>query len=137
MSKNADPNLIQAQKDIEWLVYACAQATDGRNDVAFANCYAEDGVFDRSGRVFHGHEEIASGLRERAPGLQRRHVFTNLQITIEGESKARGQGYCLVFDKHESAVEGLPPIVADFHDEYVQIDGIWKIQSRVVRRSFT
>jgi len=122
--------------EIMALVYACAEATDQRNPESFAGCYTSDGVFDRSGRVFVGHADIAKGLQERAEGLQRRHIFSNLRIVIEGEGKATGSGYCLVFDHQTGGPAGTPPIIADFSDQYAKVGNAWKIRKRVVRRAF-
>lgn len=129
--------IIRAELEIDRLVYACARATDQMDAIAFSSCYCADGVFDRSGNVFSGRAEIERGLKERKPGLQRRHVFTNLHIDIEKNGRAFGCGYCLVFDKQAGESQEALPIVVDFHDEYIKVDGHWKIKRRVTRRSFS
>ncbi|MFG5778188.1 nuclear transport factor 2 family protein [Comamonas sp. J-3] len=136
MNPDTEWGRIRAELDIANLVYTCARATDQRDEAAFAQCYTEDGEFHRSGKVFRGSTEIAHSLRERKASLQRRHVFTNVQVQLQGTDQAQGQSYCLVYDKDEAAEAGLPPIVADIQDEYLRVNGQWKIQRRVVRRSF-
>ena len=136
MTQDTEWARMRAELDIANLVYACAQATDQRNEAAFAHCYTEDGEFHRSGKDFRGRTEIAHSLRERKASLQRRHVFTNLQVQLQSADQAQGQCYCLVYDKEEAAEAGLPPILADIQDAYQRVNGQWKIQRRVVRRSF-
>jgi hypothetical protein len=102
-----------------------------------ADLFVEDGSYGRStGERSVGREAIRAayrGRRDKGPRTAR-HIFTNLRLTYESDTRVRGTSILTLF-----AEDGVPPhvaevfLVADYDDIYVRLpDGRWRYQSRTI-----
>jgi hypothetical protein len=102
-----------------------------------ADLFTEDGSYGRStGERSVGREAIRAAYRGRKNKGPRtaRHIFTNLRLTYESDTRVRGSSILTLF-----AEDGVPPhiaevfLVADYDDVYErQPDGRWLYQSRTI-----
>jgi ketosteroid isomerase-like protein len=123
--------------EIESLNAEFAYLIDHDRSEEVADLFTPGGVYGRStGERSVGREAIRESYRVRAARGQRtaRHIFTNLRLTREGETVARGKVILLLF-----AGDGAPPlpaepmIVADYDDVYERgADGRWRYAERII-----
>ena len=101
-----------------------------------AQLFTEDAELLVNGQTFVGREALRN--RFKAPATQTfRHMMSNVQITVTGETHATGVSYALIF---AGAIEpqnpGAPIVVSDFlamgeyHDTFELTDVGWRIASR-------
>lgn len=106
-----------------------------------ADLFVEHGSYGRtSGERSVGREAIREAYAKRRDHGVRtaRHIFTNLRLTFESDTRVRGTTIQLLF-----AEDGEPPLpaeplaVSDFDDVYVlDADGAWRYESRTIRSVF-
>lgn len=111
---------------IRQLVARYNVAFDELDVEAWANCFTEDGFFERSnaGRSYSGRAE----LKELISGfpVKGRHVTTDFQIHVNGD-EATMSCYLTYLDRanhHSVAMFGV------YADELRRVDGEWKFSSR-------
>jgi hypothetical protein len=102
-----------------------------------ADLFTEDGSYGRStGERSVGREAIRAAYRGRKDKGPRtaRHIFTNLRLTYESDTRVHGSSILTLF-----AEDGVPPhvaevfLVADYDDVYErQADGRWLYRSRTI-----
>lgn len=100
-----------------------------------ADLFLEDGSYGivGAGRS-HGREAIREAYRLRKARGPRtaRHIFTNLRLQFDSESRARGTTIMLLFAEDGPPPHPAEPLeVSDFEDIYVRNDdGEWQYASR-------
>ena len=109
-----------------------------------AELFTEEGSYGRSssggGARSVGRDAIRRAYAARAERGDRtaRHIFTNLRLCYESETRVTGTCILLLF-----ADDGLPPLpaepnlVSDYEDIYERgDDGVWRYASRTVTHLF-
>ena len=127
---------VQTLEDIEAIkklkARYCAGA-DERDEDKFVGCFTEDAVWD--GGNF-GHYEGKAAIREFFGTIPQVlsfaiHYVMNPRIEVNGD-KATGYWYllepCTMLEGGEQAVWG----VAKYEEEYVRVDGEWKIRNLIL-----
>lgn len=133
---------LLVRTEIEKLNTRFAYLIDHDRSGEVAALFTEDGVYGRStGERSTGRAEIAESYRlrrERGPRTAR-HLFSNLHLEIESETRARGTVALTLF-----ARDGAPPhpaevfLVADYDDIYERgDDGVWRYRQRIITWLFT
>ena len=122
----------------EQAVLASARANDERDWTALAGLYAADGRLTRpSGQTIEGRDAIEASYRSGPPDRRTRHVCTNVHVVPDGDDAADATTTVLLFAwVDDPDAEGLPattPILGEFEDRLVRIDGRWVIARRVAR----
>ena len=121
--------------DIEALSIEFWYRVDHQNGVGVADLFSEDGVYS----VASGRTQAARRSPSRtcnAPRADRgssRHVHTNLRLSFESPSAARGLSILTLWaDDGEAPLDlKLPISVTDVEDEYVkESEGVWLIRHR-------
>jgi uncharacterized protein (TIGR02246 family) len=106
-----------------------------------ADLFTEDGVYSVANGQNAGRDAIAESYRQRAargPRLSR-HVQTNLRVTFDSPTEARGLSILTLWaDDGEAPLDLRMPIsVTDVEDQYVEeADGAWRIRHRHLRQVF-
>jgi hypothetical protein len=128
---------LLARLEIEALNAEFAYLIDHDQSEKVADLFTENGVYGRSGGASSkGRSAIAQSYRLRSANGPRtaRHIFTNLRLVHESDTRIRGTVILTLF-----AENGLPPqpaepmVVADYDDIYVRgADGIWRYQERII-----
>lgn len=123
--------------EIERLNAEFAYLIDHDQSDKVADLFTPDGVYGRStGERSVGREAIRESYRRRvAHGVRTaRHIFSNLRLTIESDTRSRGTVILTLF-----AEDGPPPhpalplIVADYDDVYERgPDGRWLYKERII-----
>ena len=127
---------VQTLEDVEAIkklkARYCAGA-DERDEDKFVGCFTEDAVWD--GGNF-GHYEGKAAIREFFGTIPQVlsfaiHYVMNPRIEVNGD-KATGYWYllepCTMLEGGEQAVWG----VAKYEEEYVRVDGEWKIRNLIL-----
>ena len=109
-----DSQLQQIKQACETLVLDYANHRDQSRGERLAQLFTEDAELLVNGLTFVGREALRN--RFKAPATQTfRHMMSNVQITVTGESQATGVSYALIF---AGAIEpqnpGAPIVVSDF-----------------------
>lgn len=79
-----------------------------------------------------GHAAILAFL-EALPDIRRRHVSSNLVVTLTGVCTATALSYLTAYDSPQSdglAVLEAPYLIAEYHDRFLREDGTWRFAER-------
>ncbi|CAB3735852.1 nuclear transport factor 2 family protein [Paraburkholderia rhynchosiae] len=123
---------------IQELNHRYAYFVDSFEVESWVDVFAPDAFFDESefgNGVFVGHDAIrqyASSIAEKTAHLV--HLMSNLIIWEGDSSSARGTVFGLVESMRKTGQRSRYQVKYD--DEYVKLDGIWKIAKRVLRKTF-
>lgn len=105
-----------------------------------ASFYVEDGTFAIGEQRFNGRAEIAGFYTWRKSLGERtaRHTFTNARAANVDDMHARFECIMLLYaDNGLPVLESKPPVmIADVINDYVLTNGVWKLESRVLRPVF-
>ncbi|HTH05777.1 MAG TPA: nuclear transport factor 2 family protein [Ilumatobacteraceae bacterium] len=127
--------------DIEALTIEFWYRVDHQNGVGVADLFTEDGVYSVANGQSAGRSAIAESYVQRAargPRLSR-HMQTNLRVTFQSPSSARGLSILTLWaDDGEAPLDLKMPIsVTDVEDEYVkESEGVWLIRHRHLSQVF-
>ena len=85
----------------------------------------------------HSRAEIVDGSRTRREGLrddgvQTRHYQTNPLLEATGPGTARGRTLLFVAWQHDGEPQPTPMHSGEYHDEFTQVDGEWRISRREI-----
>jgi ketosteroid isomerase-like protein len=133
--KMSDASNTNCERACESLCVGFAIAVDQRDYAACIDLFAEDAVFEHVTGPLKGRAEILAMLEARPLNAVTRHMCTNIVVEALGSTEARGRSYVTLF--RGTAAPGsdgpLPsemPLVAEYQDRYVFVNGAWKIQHR-------
>lgn len=111
---------------IRQLVARYNVAFDELDVEGWANCFTEDGFFERSnaGRSYSGSAELKQLIREFP--VKGRHVTTDFQIQVDGDTATMScqLTYLDRANHHSIAMFGV------YADELRRVNGEWKFTSR-------
>jgi uncharacterized protein (TIGR02246 family) len=120
----------------EWalLQLACryAEAVDRRDAEALTSVFAADGIIERPGSLWQGHEQLR-GIIARLNTLYAGtfHTVRNQTVTIAGDA-AEGETYCVAM--HMMPPGDGPPKRMDmgirYQDQFVRQGGTWLFARR-------
>jgi len=124
---------------IKQLKYRYFRFLDTKSWDEIAECFAEDATcsYDEGRYRFEGRERIVAFLRNALgrPGVVTMHHGHHPEIALTGETTATGTWYLedLVLDASgNTALRGA----AFYRDEYLKVDGRWKLRSTGYRRTW-
>jgi ketosteroid isomerase-like protein len=129
------------RSEIEALNAEFAYLIDHGLSEGVADLFTEDGSYGRaSGERTTGRAALRKIYEMRAARGARTaaHVFTNLRLTIESETQARGVTFLVLFAEDGAAPQPAEVnLVSEYEDVYRRgDDGAWRYASRTVRRLF-
>ena len=123
--------LAADRRAIEWdcarLVSLYAQLNDAARWEEVAALYAADGLMTRPtapDAPIVGREAILAAFRARPPRVTR-HICSNIVVTVESASRARGTSAMLLFTAADA-----PPLVGEFEDVFVLTGDGWRFAER-------
>ena len=125
-------------EEIKRLKYRYVRCIDCKLWDELSECFAEDAVTSYAGGQysFEGRENILAFLKEALPPTMiTMHQCFHPEIEITSETTAKGSwGFhdYLIELKENTSLRGY----AYYQDEYVKVDGKWKIKSTGYRRIF-
>ena len=129
---------LEDMEAIKRLKYRYLRCLDRKLWDELAGCFTEDATTSYSGGKysFQGREAIVRFLRESlGPAMLSMHHGHHPEIEITGDSTARGiwalEDY-LIMTQSNTGLRGA----AFYKDEYVKVDGEWKIKSTGYDRIF-
>ena len=130
--------LLEDERNVLQRLYAYGHAIDYGDEAAWANCFAEDGVFDirsrlpnRPHQVISGREAIRAFVSRhtRAPELWHKHMLVEPSIAIDGDT-ARSDAYFAVLMEHEE--QPILRVFGRYRDRLVRdTDGEWRFLERI------
>ena len=133
---------MSIERSCERLVLDFAHFSDSRDYEALAKLFVEDAVLTRpSGDPLTGRAAILESYRSKPAGRITRHVCTNVRITVDSESSAKGLTYAVVFsanagetpEGHFGVKADTRQLIGEFEDEFVLTGEGWKFKSRRAR----
>lgn len=128
---------IEDKLEIMELKYQYCYATDALDADWLVDAFAPDGSFEIGfyGSVT-GHDEIRDYIDwfgDREYEVRSHNVFNPL-ITVDGDTAEGRWYYVVMYELPDGTVELAQ---GQYHDEYVAIDGEWKISSVEAERRIT
>ena len=133
---------IASERACERLVLDFAYFSDRQDYASLADLFVTDGTMIRpSGDPLIGREAILKSYQSRATGRITRHVCTNVRITVESTSRARGLTYAIVYsgnsneppEAHFGIKADARQLIGEFEDEFVRTADGWRIAVRRAR----
>jgi uncharacterized protein (TIGR02246 family) len=125
----------QSELEIMRLVQRYGIAADKMDREAFAQCFADDGVFNRLGTDHSGRASIAAAIT-CPPNTRRRHFFSPPVVCFSADDAATGHGSGTLVQHDDTAGTLKPLVVIDYQDTYrLTADG-WKFAFRKMQSSF-
>jgi uncharacterized protein (TIGR02246 family) len=107
---------------------------DHQNGEGVAELFTEGGIYSVPGGRNVGRAAIAESYVQRAARGPRvsRHVHSNLRVTRESPTRARGLSVLTLWARDGELPQPLtlPVSVSDVHDVYVLEDDGWRIEHR-------
>lgn len=106
--------------------------SDRHNIDGFLSLFAEDGVIDRIGQPFVGHDAIRAFMEGRPRDRVTRHLLSPPVIEVVGPNDATGKSYFSLYDGIEEPDGGVlplkaPVLVGEYDQVYRRNDGEWRI----------
>lgn len=118
------------------LVLEFAKYNDDLDHQALADLFVEDCTFARPldpEHPYYGKDKVHAIFRDRKARLTR-HVMTNILITVESPTQARGNSYVTMVSAPDPEAkwprEGEGIFIGAFDDVFVKTDAGWKFKSR-------
>jgi len=114
------------------LAYRYAQAVDRRDADALVSVFTEDGIIERPGSVWQGHEKLR-GIIARLNTLYGStfHTVRNQTAIIDGAT-AQGETYSVAMHILNAAGEKRTRMDMGirYQDSFVRQDGVWRFAKR-------
>jgi len=147
MSAQGDrANWAADQLELANLVARIAHLADSGDLDSYATCFADDAEWwppeepgvDVSTDPAFGLEAILASARDRrdrgvqGPGTNTRHVVSTSAFTIDSPDRARGLSYWRYYT-HSNETPQLRT-QGEYHDEFVRVQGQWRLQKRTLLR---
>jgi hypothetical protein len=127
---------LEAERDIQRLMVDYAQSLDYGDNVAWANCFTPDGLFDvrRRGEAMFAHtgtEALAAfaASHSHAPAVYHKH-FLSIPAIEFGADQVTAKTYFTML--HESDNGPIVLVFGRYLDVLVESDGRWRFAERVV-----
>src|SRR5271169_4070194 len=121
-------NSIADENSLLQLAYRYAQAVDRRDAEALVSLFTEDGIIERPGSVWQGHEKLR-GIIARLNTLYGStfHTVRNQTTVIDGTT-AQGETYCVAMHILNSADSKRVRMDMGirYQDSFVRQDGVWR-----------
>jgi len=121
---------LEAREQIRELIYAYGSALDSRNFVAFSELFAEQsgtwvgGFGSATGRAqIFELMDSSIGHAEQPIVPTSHHVFTNLQITVDGNQAEATTKWIFVVPSASGSPQWL--YLGHYDDRFVREDGRW------------
>jgi len=131
----SDASNTHCERACERLCVDFANAVDQRDYAACINLFAEDALFEHVTGPLKGRAEILAMLEARPVDAVTRHMCTNIVIEPLDDNRARGRSSVTLFrgTAAPGAAGPIPserPLVAEYEDQYILVNGSWKILLR-------
>ncbi len=129
------------RQELEALCIEFWYRVDQLGGVGVEDLFTEDGVYSVVGGRNVGRAAIAESYVKRAargPRLSR-HVHSNLHVTVESSSRARGASLLTLWARDGEAPMPIvmPVAVSDVSDDYLRgDDGVWRVEHRHITPAF-
>lgn len=120
----------------EEVVLAFFHALDTRQHDAAAALMAEDGRWERQGRLLQGREQVLAALDARAPDRSTCHVVTNLRLAALDGSRATLTYFLTAYESRPQENAGAPRLVAirECQDLLISTAQGWRLLDKRSRR---
>ncbi len=128
----------EIERACERLVLEFAKFNDDLDHEALASLFVEDCVFARPldpEHPYYGKARVHGIFRDRKARLTR-HIMTNILITVDSPTQARGNSYVTMVSAPDPDAkwprEGEGIFIGSFDDIFVKTEeGDWKFKSRI------
>ena len=141
MSALSDLEVLVIERACERLIYEFFEAIDTRNDRHLTNLFIADCTYARPiepNTIISGIENVVKAFEARPGGRATRHVCSNLRITVESPTRARGNHrVVLISGPTEPAAHpqfgfkaDARQLIGEFDDEFVKTPDGWRFASR-------
>ena len=124
---------VEDELEIERILVDYAGLLDKRDYDAYAELFTPDGEWANAGGSRKGRAEIRDMLAVMgpagAPNAENYHLVSNPRIELDGDTASATSRYLFVMRGPEG--QPTPALAGVYRDEFVRLDGEWKIARRV------
>ncbi|MGO4396379.1 nuclear transport factor 2 family protein [Variovorax sp. M-6] len=123
----------QVELSLNRLCVEFLNALDSHDHARALGTFAPDAIVATPAGEARGIAEIEKSLRARPGTMLTRHICSNFQLLAHAGHTAKGVCYVVCFKQFSDGQPPLKtplPIVAEYHDEYLQTGASWRIQKR-------
>jgi hypothetical protein len=137
----SDLETLTIERACERLIYEFFEAIDNRNDRHLQNLFVADCTYARPiepNTIISGIENVVKAFEARPGGRVTRHICSNVRITVESATHARGNHrVVLISGPDEPAAHpqfgfkaDARQLIGEFEDEFVKTAAGWRFASR-------
>jgi SnoaL-like protein len=141
VSTLSDLETLVIERACERLIYEFFEAIDNRNDRHLVSLFIADCTYARPiepNTIISGIENVVKAFEARPGGRITRHVCSNVRITVESGTRARGtHRVVLINGPNEPAAHpqfgfkaDARQLIGEFDDEFVKTAEGWRFASR-------
>jgi hypothetical protein len=141
MSALSDLEVLTVERACERLIYEFFEAIDTRNDRHLEKLFIADCTYARPiepNTIISGIENVVKAFEARPGGRVTRHICSNVRITVESATRARGSHrVVLITGPTEPAAHpqfgfkaDARQLIGEFDDEFVKAPDGWRFASR-------
>ena len=121
---------------IQAVIIAYAAHIDAHDFGAYADLFAPDGIWQNGNTIKRGRDEIRGLLvglygepAEDFVNAESYHLVSNPRIVLDGDRATATSRHLLIM--RGEGGQPVPELTGFYEDEFVRIDGEWKIARRV------
>jgi len=141
MGALSDLEVLTIERACERLIYEFFEAIDTRNDRHLEKLFVADCTYARPiepNTIISGIENVVKAFEARPAGRVTRHICSNVRITVESATRARGNHrVVLITGPTEPAAHpqfgfkaDARQLIGEFDDEFVKTADGWRFASR-------
>jgi hypothetical protein len=141
MSALSDLEVLVIEHACEKLIYEFFEAIDTRNDRHLEKLFIADCTYARPiepNTIISGRDNVVKAFESRPGGRMTRHTCSNVRITVESATRARGtHRVVLITGPTEPPAHpqfgfqaDTRQLIGEFDDEFVKTDDGWRFASR-------
>ena len=125
---SAAANCRAVQAECQQLVARASWLGDTGDAAGFAQCFTQDGIFDRAGDVISGRAALLEHVAARPARVRVRHFNALPLIDVLDERSASGVLLSTVWRADEEGA--AKTVMAEIRDEYRRTPDGWRIAKR-------
>ena len=127
---------VEANLAIRKIIVDYAADFDNRDFASYVALFAPDGEWTNENGSYKGQAAIRGMLEHTVgnasagkPNMANYHIVSNPRIDVDGDHATATSNFLFMMRGPEG--QPTPTLAGTYHDEFVRLNGVWKIKRRV------